>query len=84
MVPLGRLERPTNSLGNCCSVQLSYRGLLFRSIYLTRSTRNSGPETRLLHLSKLKQRDINYLGKNGAGDEIRTRDPLLGKEMLYH
>ncbi len=22
--------------------------------------------------------------KNGAEDEIRTRDPLLGKEMLYH
>ena len=21
---------------------------------------------------------------NGAEDEIRTRDPLLGKEMLYH
>ena len=20
----------------------------------------------------------------GAGDEIRTRDPLLGKEVLYH
>jgi hypothetical protein len=22
--------------------------------------------------------------RNGAEDEIRTRDPLLGKEMLYH
>ena len=22
--------------------------------------------------------------KNGAGDEARTRDPLLGKQMLYH
>jgi hypothetical protein len=22
--------------------------------------------------------------KNGAEDEIRTRDPLLGKEVLYH
>ena len=22
--------------------------------------------------------------KNGAGDEVRTRDPLLGKQMLYH
>ena len=24
------------------------------------------------------------MNKNGAEDEIRTRDPLLGKEMLYH
>ena len=23
-------------------------------------------------------------GANGAEDEIRTRDPLLGKEVLYH
>ncbi len=23
-------------------------------------------------------------GGNGAEDEIRTRDPLLGKEVLYH
>ncbi len=22
--------------------------------------------------------------RNGAGDEARTRDPLLGKQMLYH
>ena len=24
------------------------------------------------------------VNNNGAEDEIRTRDPLLGKEMLYH
>ena len=24
------------------------------------------------------------LGHNGAEDEIRTRDPRLGKAMLYH
>ena len=23
-------------------------------------------------------------GGIGAGDEIRTRDPLVGNEMLYH
>ncbi len=27
MVPLGRLERPTNGLGNRCSIHLSYRGI---------------------------------------------------------
>ena len=24
------------------------------------------------------------VSKSGAGDEARTRDPLLGKQMLYH
>jgi hypothetical protein len=33
---------------------------------------NSGVEYRLL------------ASKTGAGDEARTRDPLLGKQMLYH
>ncbi len=26
LVPLGRLERPANGLGNRCSIHLSYRG----------------------------------------------------------
>ena len=25
-----------------------------------------------------------HFGESGAGDEIRTRDPHLGKVMLYH
>jgi hypothetical protein len=25
-----------------------------------------------------------YPRRIGAGDEIRTRDPLLGKQVLYH
>ena len=29
MVPSGRLERPTFSLGRNCSIQLSYEGKLF-------------------------------------------------------
>ena len=28
LVPLGRLERPTRGLGNRCSIQLSYRGMV--------------------------------------------------------
>jgi hypothetical protein len=31
----------------------------------------------------ISPRAILYL-KTGAEDGIRTRDPLLGKEMLYH
>jgi hypothetical protein len=34
-------------------------------------------DPRLNHLATSPQ-------KNGAEDEIRTRDPLLGKEVLYH
>ena len=38
--------------------------------------------------SRLKNETPNALGargsKNGAEDEIRTRDPRLGKAMLYH
>ncbi|MEY3369982.1 MAG: hypothetical protein RLZZ361_652, partial [Cyanobacteriota bacterium] len=32
----------------------------------------------------LKERGARVEFENGAEDEIRTRDPLLGKEMLYH
>ena len=34
-----------------------------------------------------KKRGLSVLtspSKFGAGDEIRTRDPLVGNEMLYH
>ena len=27
---------------------------------------------------------LGYAAENGAEDEIRTRDPLVGNEMLYH
>ena len=27
---------------------------------------------------------LGYVAINGAENEIRTRDPLLGKEVLYH
>ena len=33
----------------------------------------------------MKKRARRYgLAETGAGDEIRTRDPLVGNEMLYH
>ena len=41
--------------------------------------------------ARWKLRMLRWLGKatsferkNGAEDGIRTRDPLLGKEVLYH
>ncbi len=27
---------------------------------------------------------VRLIGESGAEDGIRTRDPLLGKEVLYH
>ena len=40
-------------------------------------TKDTGIFSPLLYL-------LSYLGlKNGAEDEIRTRDPRLGKAMLY-
>ncbi len=35
-MPLRRLERPTNGLGNRCSIQLSYRGKSFSHIKFTK------------------------------------------------
>ncbi len=29
-------------------------------------------------------KDLKYRIKSGAGDEIRTHDPNLGKVVLYH
>ena len=37
-------------------------------------------DPRLIHLATSP---FNVI-PSGAEDEIRTRDPLLGKEMLYH
>jgi hypothetical protein len=36
-----------------------------------------------LRLSRLPIPPLRLIVRNGAEDEIRTRDPLLGKEMLY-
>ena len=35
-------------------------------------------------MKKVKQSVKQKRKLNGAGDEDRTRDPLLGKQMLYH
>ena len=35
-------------------------------------------------LRYLIPRPLNFSLRSGAGDETRTRDVLLGKEVLYH
>ncbi len=37
-----------------------------------------------LRLPRLPIPPLRLFYLSGAEDEIRTRDPLLGKEMLYH
>ena len=40
-----------------------------------------GPGIKVLQTSALP---LGYVALTGAENEIRTRDPLLGKEVLYH
>jgi hypothetical protein len=54
-----------------------------------RTPRNAGKECGESILFPLGSLAVQILAgferhKNGAEDEIRTRDLLLGKEMLYH
>ena len=52
--------------------------LLISGAQTRNRTKDTGIFSPLLYL-------LSYLGlKNGAEDEIRTRDPRLGKAMLYH
>ncbi len=42
------------------------------------------PDTINLYFRALRQKYIPFKGANGAGNGIRTRDPNLGKVVLYH
>ena len=76
MSPQG-FEPRTHGLEGRCSIQLSYEptqnGIMERvmRIELTPSA------------WKAEVLPLNYTRKIGAEDEIRTRDPRLGKAMLY-
>ena len=72
MEALGRVELPTNSLGNCCSIHLSYRAtfclLCFRVSrrpHVTHVTRSGGPgvsRTRDLEFRKLPLYPVELRG----------------------
>ena len=56
-----------------------YAGCVFAGLFMERMMRIE------LTLSAWKAEvlPLNYIRKVGAEDEIRTRDPRLGKAMLY-
>lgn len=77
MVSPEGFEPPTSGLESRCSIQLSYEPT---TVIMERMARIE------LALSAWKAEvlPLNYIREIGAEDEIRTRDPRLGKAMLYH
>ena len=68
-------EPRTHGLEGRCSIQLSYEPVLFMERVMRIELTPSAWKAEVLPL--------NYIRKIGAEDEIRTRDPRLGKAMLY-
>ena len=78
-------EPRTHGLEGRCSIQLSYEpvksclSLQHRQLELERMMRIELTPSAW----KAEVLPLNYIRKIGAEDEIRTRDPRLGKAMLY-
>ena len=67
-------EPRTHGLEGRCSIQLSYEPLKMERMMRIELTPSAW---------KAEVLPLNYIRKIGAEDEIRTRDPRLGKAMLY-
>ena len=67
MEALGRVELPTNSLGNCCSIHLSYRAVLVLILQASKSQYQ-----RLL--GSMGNLRCDRIGANSDRDEIEVLD----------
>ena len=76
VIPQG-FEPRTHGLEGRCSIQLSYETTL--SLKMERMMRIELTPSAW----KAEVLPLNYIRMIGAEDEIRTRDPRLGKAMLY-
>ena len=78
-------EPRTHGLEGRCSIQLSYEPANLERmmrIELTTTARKA-VVLPLNYIRILRRSSERRICKNGAEDEIRTRDPRLGKAMLY-
>ena len=81
MARLGGVEPPAHGLEVRCSIQLSYRCKMER----VKGIEPSQPAWKAGALPLSYTRKFCGIKKEyGAENEIRTRDPRLGKAMLYH
>ena len=94
MVSPRRFELRTHGLEGRCSIQLSYEPKSGTPTRASVSLQNQVPHDkkmeRMMRIEltpsawKAEVLPLNYIRKiDGAEDEIRTRDPRLGKAMLY-
>ena len=67
-------EPRTHGLEGRCSIQLSYEPAILERMMRIELTPSAW---------KAEVLPLNYIREIGAEDEIRTRDPRLGKAMLY-
>ena len=82
MVSPQGFEPRTHGLEGRCSIQLSYGPAIPQLVDLKKLERMMRIEL-TLSAWKAEVLPLNYIRKSGAEDEIRTRDPRLGKAMLY-